>query len=54
VLIGLLLLTYFALNWRNRSWVQLDELRGRLLSRAAAGKRPRAGPAGKRAAGAGP
>ena len=40
-LIGLLLLSYFALNWRNRAWVGLDELRGRLLS----GKGPAAGTA---------
>jgi type III secretion protein J len=40
-LIGLLLLSYFALNWRNRAWVGLDELRGRLLS----GKDPAAGTA---------
>lgn len=30
VLLGLLLLSYFALNWRNRATVGLDELRGRL------------------------
>jgi type III secretion protein J len=31
VLVGLLLLSYFALTWRNRATVGLDELRGRLL-----------------------
>jgi hypothetical protein len=39
VLVGLLLLSYFALTWRNRATVGLDELRGRLLrqSKRAAG-----------------
>ena len=37
VLLGLLLISYFALNWRNRATVGLDELRGRLLSQK---KRP--------------
>jgi type III secretion protein J len=54
VLIGLLLLTYFALNWRDRTVVQLDELRGRLSSRSAGGKRPPAGPPAKPVAEAGP
>ena len=40
-LIGLLLLSYFVLNWRNRTLVGLDELRGRLSSK----RRPPAGPA---------
>lgn len=31
VLLGLLLLAYFALNWRDKAMVGLDELRGRLV-----------------------
>lgn len=44
VLVGLLLLSYFALTWRNRATVGLDELRGRLLRQS---KRPAGSPPAK-------
>ncbi|MCA3250154.1 MAG: type III secretion system inner membrane ring lipoprotein SctJ [Pseudomonadota bacterium] len=46
VLTGLLLLSYFALTWRNGATVRLDELRGRLLRR---GKPAAGSPAGQSA-----
>ena len=42
VLLGLLLLAYFVLNWRDKTLVGLDDLRGRLVrkQRSSAGRKP--------------
>ena len=37
VLMGVLLLAYFALNWRDKSMIALDDLRGRLTKKQRAG-----------------
>lgn len=48
VLVGLLLLSYFALTWRNGATVGLDELRGRLLRRSRQPGTPPVSPKGSK------
>lgn len=53
VLASLLMTAYFALNWRDRTIISLDELRGRLLrARRGAAAAPEGAPAANAAAGA--
>jgi hypothetical protein len=46
LLLGILLVTYFVLNWRDKTTVGLDKLRGRLLRKQRSDKKagtPRSG-----------
>jgi type III secretion protein J len=42
LLLGLLLITYFVLNWRDKTTEGLDKIRGRLIKRGRADRRPAA------------